>query len=382
MKEVRLGIIGVGNMGQYHVQSALQGKISRCKLTAICDTDPAQMAPYPQVKHFTESEKLIRSGEVDAILIATPHYFHTTIGIDAFKNGLHVLTEKPLSVHKKDCERLIAAHTDKSKVFGVMFMTRTDPMWRKLKQLISSGALGEINRIHWEVTDWFRSDTYYASGGWRATWKGEGGGILSNQCPHNLDMWQWLFGMPSRITAFCNFGKRHAIEVEDEVTAYMEYASGCTAVFTATTGEAPGTNRLEIAAEMGRVVVQDGKIHFTRNEISTTEALRTSTDAYNPPPNWEIDIPTPGSGGAHNEVTQKFIDAILDGTPLIARAEEGIKAVELANAMVLSTLTNRTINLPMDSDEYEAKLKELIAGSKDKKSVGPKIASVPKYIKQ
>lgn len=381
MKEVRLGIVGVGNMGQYHVQSALQGKISRCRLTAICDTDTAQMAAFPTVKQFTDSAAMIRSGEIDAILISSPHYSHTTIGIDAFKNGLHVLTEKPLSVHKNDCERLIAAHTDKSKVFGIMFMSRTEPAWKKLKQLITSGALGTINRIHWEITDWFRTDTYYASGGWRATWKGEGGGILSNQCPHNLDMWQWLFGMPSKITGFCNFGKRHAIEVEDEVTAYMEYENGCTAVFTATTGEAPGTNRLEIAAEMGKVVVEHGKIHFTRNEIPATEALRTSTDAYNPPPNWEIDIPTPGHGGAHNEVTQKFIDAILDGTPLIARAEDGLRAVELANAMVYSSLIKQTVSLPLDGDAYEKKLMELIAGSKDKKAPATKITSVPKYIK-
>ncbi len=252
MQEVRLGIVGVGAMGSTHAKAASLGQIRRCRLTAVCDIDPRAMQPYTQAKHYTDSAALIRSGEVDAVLVATPHYFHTTIGIDALTNGLHLLTEKPLSVHKKDCERLIAAHTDKSRVFAIMFMFRTETPWIKLRQIVASGELGQIRRIHWLNTAWFRPDSYFASGAWRGTWKGEGGGVLTNQCPHHLDIWQWIFGMPQSIRAFCPLGKYHDIEVEDEVTAYMEYADGCTGVFITGTGEAPGTDRLEVAGTRQR----------------------------------------------------------------------------------------------------------------------------------
>ncbi len=247
MKKVRLGIIGVGGMGLYHARYLLDGKVDRCELTAVCDVDPARLQQFDKhagIKQFTDSRTLIRSGKVDAVLIATPHYSHTTIGIDAFKNGLHVLVEKPISVHKADCERLIAAHTDKKLVFAAMFMLRTSPLYKNVKRLLDDGEVGRLTRVSWLVTSWFRTETYYASGGWRATWKGEGGGVLLNQCPHNLDLLQWFCGMPSRVRGFCSFGKYHDIEVEDEVTAYLEYPNGATGVFVTTTGEAPGTDRL------------------------------------------------------------------------------------------------------------------------------------------
>jgi predicted dehydrogenase len=362
VKEVRLGIIGVGSMGTTHAKAAMQGDIKRCRLAAVCDVDPKKMEPYAAEK-FSDSAQLIRSGLVDAVTIATPHYFHTTIGIDALQNGLHVLTEKPLSVHKKDGERLIAAHTDKSKVFAIMFMFRTETPWLKIRQLLQEGQLGKLQRIHWTNTDWFRPDSYFASGAWRGTWAGEGGGVLTNQCPHHLDIWQWLFGMPSKVRAFCGFGKYHAIDVEDEVTAYMEYPDGCTGTFITGTGEAPGTNRMEIVGTLGRLVLQDRKLHFTRNEMPAPDLARSSQDYYGAPPVWEAEIPVPFAGGTHNGITQNFVDAILDGTPLVAPAAEGIRAVELANAMVYSALTEQTVSLPMDADAYEKKLKELIAAT-------------------
>jgi predicted dehydrogenase len=358
MNKVRLGIIGVGVMGVGHAQSVIQQKVACVELTAVADVVPDLAQRYPGQKTFTSGEDLIRSGVVDAILIATPHYSHTPLGIAGLQNGLHVLVEKPISVHKADCERLIAARRDSKQVFAAMFNQRTDPIYKKLKHLIVSGELGEVRRVNWIVTNWFRTQAYYGSGGWRATWAGEGGGVLLNQCPHNLDLWQWLFGMPKRIRAFCAFGKYHAIEVEDDVTAYMEYENGATGVLITSTGEAPGTNRLEVTAERGRVVLENGKLHFTRNEVPMSEFCRTTTERFASPATWEVDIPVSAGGGQHTEMLQNFIDAIQKGTPLIAPAEEGIHSVELANTMLFSADNKETIELPLDSAAYEAWLKK------------------------
>jgi predicted dehydrogenase len=363
--KVRLGIVGLGNMGSGHVAS--MPRLNRVELAAVCDVDARKLDKVPGVERFADSAEMIRSGKIDAILIAVPHYDHTTIGIDALQNGLHVLVEKPISVHKADCERLIAAHEDKSLVFAAMFNQRTDPHYQRIRHLVKSGELGEIQRTNWIITNWFRSAAYYASGGWRATWRGEGGGVLLNQCPHNLDLFQWICGMPSRVRAFCGWGKYHDIEVEDEVTAYVEYPNGATGVFVTTTGEAPGTNRLEIAGDRGKIVYEDNRVTFTRTESSVREFLNTTPSSFDTPGIWTCDVPARGNGGQHVEIVQNFVDAILDGRPLIAPAEEGIHSVELANAMLLSAWTDRTVDVPLDAAEYEAALGEKVAnGCTDK----------------
>jgi predicted dehydrogenase len=356
-KSVRVGVIGVGAMGKSHAEAILQGHIPRATLAAVADAAPALLAAFPQVRQFTSAKEMIHSGEVDAVIIATPHYSHTTIGIEALEAGLHVLVEKPISVHKADCERLIAAHRSRRQVFAAMFNQRTDPYYRKLRELIQNGELGAIRRINWIITDWFRTAAYYGSGGWRATWAGEGGGVLLNQCPHNIDLWQWLFGMPKAVRGFCQIGRYHDIEVEDNVTAFLEYANGATGVFITSTGEAPGTNRLEVAAERGRVVIESDKFLFTRNEVEMSEFSRTTTAKFAGPPTWKIEIPLSGHGGQHREIMQNFIAAILDGAPLIAPAKEGIRSVELANAMLFSSFENRTVELPLDGRKYERFLK-------------------------
>lgn len=370
MNTVRLGIIGVGSMGSIHARTLLAGDVSRCKLAALCDELPEALAAFPDVPHFSSASELIASGTVDAVLIATPHYAHTTIGIEALKAGLHVLVEKPISVHKADCKRLIAAHTNPKQVFSAMFNQRTDPCYIKLRQLIQDGSLGTIRRISWVITSWFRTQAYYDNGGWRATWAGEGGGVLLNQCPHQLDLWQWLFGTPQKMRAFCTIGRYHNIEVEDDVTAYMEYENGATGTFITSTGEAPGTNRLEVVGDQGKVVVEHGTIQFTRNEVSMTEFSNTTPERFAAPALWNVSIPVSGGHGPqHTGILRNFTEAILDGKPLIAPASEGIHSVELGNAMLLSSFEDRTVTLPIDDVAYEALLKTKIEKSSYVKKV-------------
>lgn len=370
MTKVRLGIIGLGNMGCSHARSFVSGKIPRGELVAVCDPTPAHFAEFSEARPFSDVHGLITSGVVDAVIIATPHYSHTTVGMEALQAGLHVLVEKPISAHKSDAERLIAAHTDPDTVFAAMFNQRTNPLFLKLRNLLQNGELGEIRRIHWTTTNWFRTQAYYDSGGWRATWGGEGGGVLLNQCPHQLDLWQWLFGMPARVRAFCHIGRYHNIEVEDDVTAYMEYANGATGTFIASTGEAPGTNRLEVVGDLGKIVVENDNLHFTRNEVSMRDFCQTNPGRFSKPTVWNIHIPVSGGAGPqHVGIINNFTTAILDGEPLVAPAAEGLKSVELANAMLLSSFEDRTVDLPLDGLHYETVLQDWIASSRIVKTV-------------
>lgn len=369
MKTVRLGIIGTGSMGRAHALQIQSHAVPRLELAAVADLDAESRTGFGDVPVFESGSALIASKSVDAVLIATPHYDHTTLGVEALEAGLHVLVEKPISVHVADCRRLIAAHKNPGQVFAAMFNQRTDPHYIKVRELIRSGELGAIQRVQWTITNWFRSQTYYSSGGWRATWSGEGGGVLLNQCPHNLDLFQWLFGMPETVSAVCRFGRYHDIEVEDDVTAVLEYPNGSTATFIASTGEAPGTNRLEIACDRGRLVIENGRINWQRTESPVGEYCRTTPEKWAPPPTWDIEIPVDGSGAQHRGILENFTAAILDGTPLIAPAAEGIHSVELANAMILSGWTKSPVTLPLDAAAYAAALQERITSSRFVKKV-------------
>jgi predicted dehydrogenase len=352
--KVRLAVIGVGNIGNLHLMNIQQ--LDKVELAAVCDIKPERAKAASETwscPAYMDSQRLLNDRVCDAVLIATPHYDHTTIGIAALEAGYHVLVEKPISVHKADCERLIAAHKDKDLVFAAMFNQRTDPHYKKIKKLVADGDLGRFLRISWIITDWFRTDTYYASGGWRATWAGEGGGVLLNQCPHNLDLLQWI----------CGIGKRHDIEVEDEVTAYLGYPDDCTGIFVTSTGEAPGTNRFEIAGDRGKLVFEDGTLTFVRNQIPATEFLRTSKASFAKPDVEIVTIPIEGTGGQHAEILENFADAILEGKELIAPAEEGIHSVELGNAMLYSSLIGQTVKVPLDGAAFERELKKLIKSS-------------------
>jgi predicted dehydrogenase len=370
MNSVRLGIIGMGNIGSHHAAYLLDGKVKRAELTAVSRALPEKLAHHQQrgVKAFADGAGLIRSGEVDAVIIATPHYQHTGLGIAALEAGLHVIVEKPISAHKADAERLIAVRRQFPKqVFAAMFQLRTEPRYAAIKNLLAEGRLGQIVRLTWIMTDWFRSEAYYGSGGWRATWKGEGGGVLINQCLHQLDMLQWLQGMPARVRSFVQLGRFHNIEVEDDVTAYMEFKNGATGTFVSTTGEAPGTSRLEITGEMGKLLLENDSLVFLRNEVSMFQHSKTSPVGFQKPAATRIEIPISSEPAQHADLTQNFVDAILDGVPLIAPGEEGIHSIELANVLLYSGLMDSTSELPLDGAAYEKKLNELIAASKFEK---------------
>lgn len=382
MKNVRLGICGLGQMGRAHAKSIQEGRIPGLELAAVCDTHSDRLAAFEGIAQFAEADRMISSGEIEAILIVTPHYFHTTIGIEALNAGLHVLVEKPISSHKADCEKLIAAHRNPKQVFAAMFNQRLDPYYRRIRDLVKSGELGTIRRINWITTDWFRTEAYYASGGWRATWAGEGGGVLLNQCPHNLDLYQWIFGQPCRVHGFCKFGRYHQIEVEDDVTAYFEHSNGANASFVATTGEAPGTNRLEVTGEQGKLVFEGGKLSYARNDVPMSHFSRTARESFARPQVEHVDMPLPADRGEqHVGILKNFVSAVQGAGELVAPAHEGIYSVELGNAILMSSLTKETIELPLSSVRYERILRDLINYSRFKKPVVNQVVSEEDFAK-
>jgi len=373
-KLVRLGIIGTGNIGGHHAEYLLAGKVPRAQLIAVTARNSESAARWRQrgLTVFATGEELIASRAVDAVIIATPHFQHAALGIAALQAGLHVMVEKPIAAHKAEAERLLAVRRQYPKqVFGAMFQLRTEPRYVEIKKLLAAGDLGEIVRFSWMVTDWFRTDAYYASSAWRATWKGEGGGVLINQCLHQLDMLQWLLGMPARARSFVQLGRYHPIEVEDSVTAYLEFPIAGTGVFIASTGEAPGTNRLEISGAMGKLLLENDNLTFFRNRVSMIDACRTAKLGFQKPDVEKIDVPFSNEPAQHATIVRNFVNAILDGAPLIAPGEDGLASIELANVLLYSGLIHQTIELPLDAAAYERKLNELIAASTTEKKVVP-----------
>ncbi|MCR2821539.1 Gfo/Idh/MocA family protein [Lederbergia panacisoli] len=369
MDQVRIGVIGMGNMGSSHAKNIFDGHVKGAILTAICDERPdriqwAEGVFGDRVQRFSSYDEFFANPNIDGVIIATPHYDHPLLAIKAFERGLHVLSEKPAGVYTKNVREMNEAAKKSGKVFSMMFNQRTNPLYQKVRELISSGELGEIKRTNWIITNWYRSQSYYDSGGWRATWAGEGGGVMINQSPHQLDLWQWTTGlMPKRVRAFSGFGKYHDIEVEDDVTAYVEYENGATGVFITSTGEAPGTNRFEIAGDRGKLVVEDNKLTFSRLRQSEREFNRMYKGGFGEPECWNIDIPIHGRTADHLGIMNNWVDAILNGAELLAPGEEGIKSLAISNAVYLSSWMDDWVDMPIDEDLFYEKLQEKIKQS-------------------
>ena len=367
MDQVRLGVIGCGGMARAHMKyfPTIPGLRFAAAADAFADNVKAVCQASEGVKGFDDGQKLIDSGEVDAILICTPHYFHPQLAIAGLKAGLHVLTEKPVAVTAKAAAEVNAEHAKRPElVYAAMFQLRDAPLWKRLKNMITTGQLGDIKRLSWIVTNWFRTQAYYDAGSWRATWKGEGGGVLLNQCPHNLDLLCWLVGSPSKVHSQVHLGKHHHIEVEDDVTAYLEWPSGTTGTFITSTGDSPGTDRLEITGDKGKVIVEGKRITFVNTYESVASFCATSDEAFGQPLADTITIDVKGDDPGHRAVTANFIDAIQKpGTPLICSGEDAMQELELGNAMLMSGLIKQPMDIPMDRDAYDRLLKDLIAKS-------------------
>lgn len=358
---VRLGIIGLGNIGQQHIQH-IQTAVTGCEIAALCSRQPKEIAGAETVPHFSDYRQLMDSGLVDAVLIASPTMAHFEQASYALAKGLHVLMEKPIGLSCHEGEQLIARQQQK-QVFALMLNQRTDPLFVAMKEQVDSGRLGPIQRTHWTMTNWFRPEVYFQVSDWRATWKGEGGGLLVNQCIHNLDIFQWICGMPVSVQGFCSFGKYHDIEVEDEATAYLRYSNGASGLFVGSTGEAPGINRFDIVGDHGTLSFDGDRLTLITNSESTSAFSKTTRELFGMPATTSQDITPDRRINQHAQVIQNFIDAIRAQAPLIAPADQGLHSLALANAILLSSWEHKAVALPLDSATYQRALEQRIAQS-------------------
>ncbi len=377
MNNVKLGIIGYGNMGQGHSKNIIEGKCPEIVITAIADLKPEKLEKakndfndYGKVALFSSADELIKSGICNAVLIAVPHYDHPRLAIMALQAGLHVMVEKPAGVYTKQVEELYQEAKKRPQlVFGMMFNQRTNHIYRKMREIVKSGKYGNIRRANWIITNWYRPQCYYDSGDWRATWSGEGGGVLLNQCPHQLDLFQWICGMPKKVTAHLHYGKWHDIEVEDDVTAYVEFENGATGVFVTSTGDACGTNRFEIQLDKGKLVAENDKLTFYELEMTEQEFSKTCNSPFGAPESKLVNLETDGENKQHSGVLNAFAGAILRGEPLVASGYEGINGLTLSNAMHLSSWLDKSIEIPFDKDVYYCELMKRVKTSKRKTNV-------------
>ena len=375
MEQVRLGIIGIGGMGTAHAQSILSGSVPEMRLTAVADIRQSRLdyakEHFPEtVRIFPDGRALMDSGCCDAVLIATPHYVHPDFVMYALQHGLHAISEKPAGVYTRQVREMNEIAEKSDKVFAIMFNQRTNCVYRKLHEMIESGEMGAMKRMNWIITDWYRTQAYYDAAGWKATWDGEGGGVLLNQCPHQLDLLQWLCGMPRRVRAFCHEAKWHDIEVEDDVTAYLEFENGATGVFVTSTGDAPGTNRLEMTFERGKIVCEGDRLVFDRLSENERVFCKTCKEGFRKPDMERVPVETDGLNEQHVGVLKAFAARILHGSPLVAEGVEGIRGLTLSNAMYLSSWLDQTVEIPFDEELFLRELNRRRAASKKKEDTG------------
>ena len=382
MKEIRYGIVGLGNEGSYYCYLFNDKQVHNAKITALCDTNPSKIENAKKsmegfdVQYFSDYKEMIDSGLIDAVIVVTPHYSHAEISKYAMEKGVAVLCDKPAGVYTKQVREMNECAKKTNTPFGMMFNQRTNSVFRKMHELIENGEIGELMRVSWLITDWYRTQSYYDSGSWRATWQGEGGGVLINQCPHQLDLLQWVLGKtPVSVNGFCEYGKWHDIEVEDEVTAFLRFDNGATGVFITTTGEAPGTNRFEVVGSKGNIVCDNNvDLYLYKNNNDLFIHTKECPQGFEKPKMEVIKVETDGENRQHAGIIDNFTDSLLGLEKLYVDGAEGIKGVELMNAIELSGWNNgMTVNIPVDEEEYLKVLNEKRANSRFKEACDDKV---------
>ena len=379
-EKIKLGIIGIGNMGSSHAKKIMAGQCPDFELVAVADVKPERLAWAKEnfgehIDCFENAEAMLDSGKITACMICVPHYDHPKYAMACMERSIHVMVEKPAGVYTAQVRQMnecAARHPE--VVFGMMFNQRTNCIYRKMRELVQGGKYGAIRRTNWLITNWYRSQCYYDSGDWRATWAGEGGGVLLNQCPHQLDLWQWICGMPVSVQAQLQYGLWHNIEVEDDVSVFVKYKNGATGVFITSTGDAHGTNRFEIQMDRAKLVAEDDKLSLLEYDMTEQEFSKTNRSPFATVGARQVDVSTDGQNPQHVGVINAWGGAILRGEKLVAGGAEGMNGLTLSNAMHLSSWLGREITLPFDEKLYYDELMKRVAKSVRKSGVREVVA--------
>lgn len=373
----RIGIVGFGALGSFYAKMIKDDRrVEGVTVGAICDIDPEKREKarelYAQVPVFENIDQLLASGTCDFISVAVPHYLHPELTIKAIKAGMPVIVEKPAGIIPSTVEEMNACAKKHPEVaFGIMLNQRTNPVFRKLHDITTSGELGKLRQVVW-VSRQFRTQKYYDSGTWRATWGGEGGGVIVNQAPHQIDLLQWMFGMPKRVYATTNFGHHRKIAVENDVCAEFEYENGATGVFITCTDDVLGEDRLTAVYDRGRVRVLDSKrlviekLCDDEEKIGTEYPEETITQLKNSGKLFEVTTfekeNDPFANSEHAKVFRAFAEHLAKpDKPMVAKGTDGLNEVQLASAIQLSGWLRQPVDIPVDNELYRRELNKRIA---------------------
>ncbi|HNT36756.1 MAG TPA: Gfo/Idh/MocA family oxidoreductase, partial [bacterium] len=349
-----------------------------------CDVDPDTLQAVSTqygVPGFSSHGELLSSGKVDAVVIATPHYFHPPIGIDAFDAGMHVLTEKPMAVTIGAAEKFAAKARESKKVFTIMFQKRFSGAFQTAKKLVEEKAIGELYRVSMIATG-FRTQRYYDSGAWRATWLHEGGGVIINQASHELDFFTALVGLPSQVCAKVRT-RLHRIEVEDFGHCIMEFPNGAVGYLCISTDEAPGTHRIELCGDSGRILIDGNKILLSRLDTPSLKDFALQSDTvWGSPKAQTEEVAIPDGKANHGHVLQNFVNTILGKEELVIDGAVGLTELELGNAIHLSSHIGKAVELPLDRQQVEDHFAQLRRISKPKASISVARETDPQHLQK
>lgn len=373
-KKVRMAIIGIGNMGRTYACNIADGFVEGMELTAVCCRNEegrrwAKERLGEGLVLVDSTDKLFELEDVfDAVLIVTPHKIHPELTIKAFEKGYHVFCDKPAGITARDARRMIESGKRAGKAYAMMFHNRTMPVYEKIKEMLTLGEVGELLRIDYVNTKPYRTKCYHTSSPWRSSFEHEGGGLLINQGQHYLDLWQWLFGMPKRLTATIDYGKYNDFTVDDNCTIYMEFAGGVRGRFFSSTGEPAGEERIEVVGTKAKLVCLDGTLTVSRYERSTKEWYETNTEPFGKLKIEKEVITYEPCKAPYVVMLQNFSDHLRKGVALIADGYDGYRTLQLSNAAYTSSWLEKEIELPVEETVFAQLLNEAVKKEQEKKS--------------
>ena len=371
MDSVRYGVIGIKGVGGKHVSMAREHE--NVELTALVDVDEAAVKTQSQelgVRAFTDYQEMLNAGIVDAVSIATPHHLHSIIGLECLNAGVNVFTEKPLANTVSDADAMIETAKARNLKICVGHQYRTYRTPQTMKHLIDTGAIGNIMRVLWTWIE-FRPESYYDRDIWRQTWRHAGGGVLMNQTSHDLDLICWLVGKPVQVSAIIG-NQSHKMEVEDVVCANVLFENGAFGSIQLTINQPRGYSIRQIAGDKGTIAIPDVQSLTNNREdhilLGTYENVLTDLVgqapriAGQPEISWQP-VELRDEPGGHDILMASFTDAILNGGEALVNGESALIAVELINAIVLSAIKKKTVDVPVNREEYAELFDGLSSGS-------------------
>lgn len=357
-KQIKVALIGFGGMGQAYARMIYAGLVPQLSLVGVCcRNEPGQQllkGEFPGVAIYRDAyEMAAHCDDYDAVLIVTPHTNHVELGLRFASLGKHILMDKPAGIDAGSVAELVCCCEGKNVSYGMIFQNRMLPAFRKSKELLESGALGTLHRAIWVCNNWYRSPAYHRSAGWRSTWTTECGGLMINQNPHYVDLWNWLFGLPDRVYADMQFGRYNDFLVDDAVDIQFSYDNGFHGTMISATGEAPGVNRLEIWGSKGRLTVDEtARVFFDENEMSTEEFGRVNTEKFAGIPHNQREIELTKPENLYLDIFRNFAKHLLEGEPLCADGYDGLLEVQLANAVYVSGWEEKKVAVPVINQRF------------------------------